>query len=582
MKLADKLAAMPAVVSWDPRGGPQDSPDWKRIIGLPRRTLDGSRANVEALTGRLRRPGGTMSLLPIQAAALKDAEEVGGLVGFVGVGHGKTLLSLLLPVVWGARRSVLLVKSSLKAKLEALEYPELSKHWLLPPLEFDLRAEVRDGVTYVVSYSEFSRGQADALERIRPDAIVADEGHTFANTSARTRRFRRYFRLADPRPKLAVLSGSLADKSILDFASVTVLALGRGAPVPLEWSVLQQWALALDVSPFPGRPGVLTTLGDGATNPDSIRRGFRERLADTPGVVVTTDSPVDSELTIRRLPLDVPPAVEAALKKLRSEWALPDGELIDDALPLYAAERQLASGFYYKRTYPDCDEATVARWKAARLEWNRDVQNKVSRAIPGMDSPDLCWRAAKAGRWRVDSFEPWAAIKGTVKPKTEAVWISQFLIDAAIEWARVAPGLVWFEAAAMELALEAATSLGIPCYGAGKKSATSLIMEKGDRSVFVSMNAHREGNNLQAFTRSLILTVPGSNKWMEQVIGRTHRRGQSQAVTVDVFMHTPELERAWTNAVAKARFAEATTGNPQKLLSARLVGGLTIHESKCI
>ncbi len=72
-----------------------------------------------------------MQLRPVQALALHDAGVFGGLFGPVGVGEGKTLITFLLPLVFAARRPLLLLPASLIEKSQR-DRLELSRHWRIP------------------------------------------------------------------------------------------------------------------------------------------------------------------------------------------------------------------------------------------------------------------------------------------------------------------------------------------------------------------------------------------------------------------------------------------------------------------
>jgi hypothetical protein len=149
-----------------------------------------------------------------------------------------------------------------------------------------------------------------------------------------------------------------------------------------------------------------------------------------------------------------------------------------------------------------------------------------------------------------------------VQPEREVVWLSRFLVEAALRWAQEAPGIVWVEAEAAQLAFE----LGLPVY-TSKDDVEALQREDGTRSIVASINALHKGINLQAFHRNLILTCPPSARLLEQCIGRTHRHGQTaDEVTVDLGVHTAELSTALETARHKALQDEELSGNRQKLL----------------
>src|SRR5438128_2692375 len=89
-----------------------NSQELKRILALPRRVADGSDL-VEPLTQALKTPTGTQTLRPVQAQALYDMGTYGGLFGPLRVGSGKTLVTLLAPLLLEAKRPVLLLPANL-------------------------------------------------------------------------------------------------------------------------------------------------------------------------------------------------------------------------------------------------------------------------------------------------------------------------------------------------------------------------------------------------------------------------------------------------------------------------------------
>ena len=65
-----------------------------RIANIPTYT-----PTAQDFTPVLRAEGGQMQLREVQNLALSIAQESKGLLGLIGCGHGKTLISLLLPSV---------------------------------------------------------------------------------------------------------------------------------------------------------------------------------------------------------------------------------------------------------------------------------------------------------------------------------------------------------------------------------------------------------------------------------------------------------------------------------------------------
>jgi hypothetical protein len=545
----------------------RDSEDLQRIVALPRRPQEP--VNPEELaqlwTEKLKRPSGTWSLWPIQAFALAEAEATGGLLAPISVGCGKTLTSLLLPMVLGARVTVLLVPPQLKAQLLQRNYPVLADHWKIPNLvgASKLYPDV-DQILHVVSYTELqSMKRGDVLERIKPDLVVADEVHCIArHSSVRTRRFKDYFKRY-PATKFCGLSGTITNRSIKEYAHLARLALKSGSPLPLHWPTLEEWSFALDASELPAEPGELLRL---CRPGEPVRSGFRRRLVETPGVVVSGDNELGFSLIISDRRPKIPKSVEDALALLRSKWVTPGGEYMTDVLMMSAHAREIACGFYYRWIWPNGEPKAIQdEWKEARKEWHREVrQFLANRARPGLDSPGLIAAAAALGRIPSAAWPRWAEIKNKAKPQTEAVWLDDFLVDDAIEWGLKNTGIVWYDHAA--LGEKIATKSGFKLYGGGKKASAEIIEEDGSRTIVASIDSHHFGKNLQMFHRNLVTFPPSSGKILEQLLGRCHREGQqNDEVEYCLYQHTSEMEAALESALRDTWYTDETLGARRKL-----------------
>ncbi|MEI6806500.1 MAG: DEAD/DEAH box helicase family protein, partial [Myxococcaceae bacterium] len=207
------------------------SAEFDRVMNLPKRELSADASGV--LTQKLRTENGTMTLRPIQAQALSELEQCQGLFAPIRVGGGKTLISLLAPVLLQAKRPLLLMPAKLIAKTEA-EAKVLGQHWRLGKLK-------------IMSYELLGheRGQKEFLE-YAPDFIIADECHKLKNTKAAvTRRVSRYIS-KNPKTVMLAMSGTITKRSIRDFWHIAKWCLRSNAPVPLNWPEMSLWADALD------------------------------------------------------------------------------------------------------------------------------------------------------------------------------------------------------------------------------------------------------------------------------------------------------------------------------------------------
>jgi hypothetical protein len=181
------------------QGVPKDA-EFDRIEALPSRPQDWTELEaqeaIDLVTKWLKRNEGRMVLNYIQARSIVEAYNVGRLVGEIGAGAGKTLLSLLLFTVWEAQRGLLLVPAALREKTFD-DYDVLNQHWQLLPLihadDFHAGPHIR-----LLSYESLSTIRfATFLDEYRPDVIVADEAHKLARArNSRGRKFFRYIREA--------------------------------------------------------------------------------------------------------------------------------------------------------------------------------------------------------------------------------------------------------------------------------------------------------------------------------------------------------------------------------------------------
>ncbi|MCP3099004.1 helicase [Myxococcus sp. K15C18031901] len=587
------------------------SPDLARVLDLPRRDLAGSysRADFATLEASLRAPPGTpctcatlgkrcpSSLLPIQRLALLEAARTGGGLFPIGVGHGKTLVDLLLPLVMpGCKVAVLLLPSNLRAQLVDVDWHFYGGHWRLPNLAGGRWFRPGLPVLHVITYEKFSTQEGtDLLTRIRPDLIVCDEAHKLKDRkSARTGRFLRYLE-QHLETRLVAQSGTLATRTVKDYAHLAEYALRDGSPLPLNRHVVEEWAAALDPGHAVAPPGELLRLvdpshpldpleGENETERERrrVRDAYRRRRNATPGVVATDESAVGMPLVIRtRDPGKVPDELLAHIQTALGGQR-PDGEEFVDELQRVACARQLASGFFHRWRYPAIqgvpqDVELIARWFSRRQEFNRELRERLKRPAEHLDSPGLLVRAAirahqsppydgELPTWRAASWPAWGEIHKRVVHVTEAVWLSDFIVKDAAKWAlrKGQPGIVWVEFP--ELGERIAKEAGVPFYGGGPEASATIIRESGRRSIVASLRAHGTGKNLTMFSRMLFVNPPADGAAWEQAIGRCHRQGQlADEVEVELYQHTAELTGAFEKARDFARFIEQTEGTTQKL-----------------
>lgn len=567
------------------------SSEFDRILWLPRRDWrEDAQEIADLLTEAHGRPpstclrdcscrgAGHMKLKPVQAAALADLHDWGGLFAPIVVGGGKTLTSFLAPRVLDAKKPMLFVPAKLKEKTEN-EWWKLATHWKLPTIRIE-------------SYERLSVAKnATMLTEYKPDFLFFDEGHRLRNTSAAcTRRVTRY--LSEHPTRIAIASGTLTTKTIRDYWHLLRWCLGReNMPIPASWEEMMEWASCLDVeeeSAVRFSPGVLLELVDGPKPPpgsqaelEAVRAGFRRRLVESPGVIATSDKGPQCSLQIDGRDLPALDVLEPHYARLRTDWQTPDGWTFGDAVELWRHARELVCGFYNV-----WDPRPPKPWMLRRKWWHRfcretlkhsrtfdteaQIASAVSRGIidATCEVDDFDQHGRPIAR-TTDVYQEWVEIRDTFKPNAKPVWIDDTTLKFAAKWLEQNDGICWVEHPCFGIKLSEMT--GLPYFGRkGLDKDKRLIDTLSGGPVIASVLANNEGRNLQyAWSKNLVVSCPPNAKVLEQVFGRTHRDGQeADEVTYTFVMACKEQIAGMYKAIREAEYIEQTLGQPQKLLYA--------------
>jgi hypothetical protein len=552
------------------------SEEFERIAALPRRTLtlEDAEAVARELTPHMRAPGSTAELFPWQAMSLLEfAAHRGALLG-LPVGKGKTLVSALAPIMIGATRPMLIVPASLQDKTRA-DFASYLDVWRTPnPWP---RVVTREALSV-----ESGVGLLDAYD---PDLIIIDECDDLANWKSSAARLLDKF-IVERQDAVAVLAmtGTLSRKSIKGYAHMLAWTMRDGAPIPLKDGELELWAMVLDDHgsrkvrrPDPGPLGACVA---------DARTWYRERLTQTPGVVIVDEDSCDQPLTVRvRLAREdeiLDREYELFLKGgmvapgvYRPALQNPDGMPVSDPLSRWRFDGQAGCGLYLRYVPPGPPQ----EWRDARTAVARFVRDAIDRsqntARPLYTEAPTLRRYADhpiVREWRRINAEI-AAELGIAKyePETEAVWLSTSTIESALDWLREseAPGIVW--SGCTEFGEAFATAARLPYYGPeGRERASGRGLYAADttRSLVSSWHANKKGFNLQPWRRQLIVHPPQSAKYLEQIFGRSHRAGQDGAVTVDVLATSGGTLDLFEAAVGEALTVRHREGMTQKIVRA--------------
>lgn len=534
---------------------------------------------------------GDMWLRDLQAAALGNFHDFGGLFGAISVGKGKTLVSFLAPAVVGSERPLLLVPANLRDKT-SFDWWQLAVHWKLPKVR-------------VESYERLGVVQnAKLLDNYAPDLIICDEAHRLRNTRAAvTRRVARY--LKNNPTRMMLMSGTLTTKSLRDYWHLLRWAVGpEQMPLPNTWDEMMEWADALDVKTgnmIRTAPGALVELCNteeqeavelgGEAELEAIRSAFKRRLTESPGVVSTFGKHIGNSLVISSadLPLD---HMHSYFSQLRAKWQTPDGWDFTEAIEMWRHAREFVSGFYNVWDPRPPDE-----WMEKRRNWKRwvretlahshtlDTELEVENACSSgsLDSYTVVERRDKSGLLRsveVDVYEEWAEIRHTFKPNAVPVWIDDTALKFAANWLKKNEGIVWTEYPAFGRKLEEMS--GYPYFGRGGLDQSGTMIEKTSaKRVIASVRSNHMGRNLQfQWHKNLVVSCVPNAKIIEQMLGRTHRDGQDKdEVYFEFVLACREQLAGFHAAVRQARYIEQTLGQPQRLLYADTTNVMSLDEA---
>lgn len=442
-------------------------------------------------------------LHPEQAGGLLAFDLYDGVFGPIGVGRGKTNLTILIADRafrrGDSRRSLLVVPPTVLGQLVMTDIPAARRLFgvrvpfvLMSGKDRRARLAAASGGKagcYVMPYSYLStRDAEEVLVALAPDLVILDEAHRVKNRkAARTARLLRAITRCSPR--LVALSGTITSKSIRDYHHLVNHALRENSPLPHEQVLSDAWAALVDAGagfePGASQTGPIAPLLDWARAefPEAdiprglpgFRAAYRLRLNSAPGVVASGDAELGTSLVIRNAPVPEPQAaegyaeVERLAKRVEELSISPSGDEIEHGMHKWRHLYELASGFFYRLRWPEIAElverrrlseaetvaylAQAQQHHEALQEYHRHLRVWLERrGRPSLDTPFLVASdMARHGAQNVadpDLYGAWRAAKdlefdGMPERVSEPVRVSPWKIQhvAALATAERAAGL---------------------------------------------------------------------------------------------------------------------------------------------
>jgi len=439
-----------------------------------------------------------------QARALQDFYKYGGLFAPIGVGHGKTLITLKCAdraYQEGARKILLLIPPEVFAQLTKRDIPWARQYVSLGvpfhPLGRKSR-KAREAMVssnrpgcYILPYSLLSTTDTDfLLESIAPELLICDEGHMIKNPrAARTRRLTRYIESAHP--QLVVLSGTITNKGIQDYHHLIRGCLGEMCPLPRSPIMAAEWGGVInsevDVVSFAQTKPLLPLLNWARAkypemkfpeNVPGFRRAYKRRLVSTPGVVATSDEEIRAGLLISNTP--VVKYAEAQgfdrlhelMEAVQNDFVTPNGDEIEFHMLSFKWLYELTTGFYNELTWPEPEalarkrdglvsEASIDLQRAqahhfAQQDYIKELRGFLYDNPPsGLDTPLLVGSniSRNFGRDVGDTLSDlWYKAHnmkwdGMPERESNTIRVCDYKIQAAVKWAQALPaltgGIIW-------------------------------------------------------------------------------------------------------------------------------------------
>ena len=496
------------------------------------------------------------------------------------VGVGKTLVLYLMATIaheeWGDERIAMVLPASLVKDTRA-EHRRYARYWRSAPKVTILTYQslTREENAFLLCGCNKCTEQEDYDNPVRPlepQVLLFDECHRMkaASRSVPSRVAR--YKKNHPEVKIAALSGNWYEKSFDEIYHLLHWTLGGLSPLPLDYHTQREWAAATDVKPPRGgrvsarRLTTVLTEKEAPPSKDEIaqaRRAVGRRIAETPGFLSIPYSSCDRPLHAAVYAAPDDDKINEALLYFRETGSRPDGVIPTPPLETHAHEGTLGCGYYLV-----WDPPAPPDWLSARNDYNSSVRQviKDSRRIKGRLPIETEKQARRFLKDRPE-YEAWFAIHKDFTPNSVPVEISRSVIEYAADWAEKHPrGIVW--TSGKWEGREISKLTGAPYIEKDGRTLTGGKPVPG-RPIIASVQGNKQGRNWWLWNHNLVITPPQNNGWNEQIIGRTHRKLQSEDVFVDYLLTSALSFKALREAITERATAnEQVFGRKPKLSTA--------------
>lgn len=577
---------------------------------------------------------------PLQAKAILDYDTYGGVLAPIPVGKGKTLVTLVIAdraFRAGIERSFLLVPPDVYSQLTKVDIS-----WTRKRINLRVPFILMGGKTiaerrrimasrkrgcYIMPHTSISnRDATDLLNGLMPGLFIIDEAHKFKRrTATRTKRlFGKSGYITKHQPQLVALSGTMTSKSLRDYGHFAAFALRERSPLPMDVSLIDQWAQVIDsgADPADAQTGPIRPLltwfrtywPDEELPPHvaGYRHAYLRRFSTCPGVVQGNADDLGVSLNIRNTPVANAAGYEGhdtmveLMKQVEELWLTPSGDEIDYGFHKWRYLFELSSGFYFNQVWPSVEELSkrsVYRGMSgseiegyllqakmhheALQEYHRRLRKWLQYCSkPHLDSPMLVGKdMALHGPKNVGHqlFEAWQEARDLAfdhMPERQSipVKVCDYKIQAAVKWAEEnGPGLVWYHHNPLgEWAAQAMIDAGIDAAfcpaESRRKGMNDFVIDPRNKGkvLVVAMGGHGTGKNLQhSFHKAYFLQFPRPCDTAEQVIGRTHREGQPEDEVIVTTCNTTLFDHLNMGAcLVDALYEHQSIGSQQKVIYA--------------